>query len=199
MVQEGVHSFMGLTWDKIRKSLGIPDKSTDAETAPEFTGRNQPQIESGPWGDIPEQEGPRMYGGIPEAVTANAGYSQASDQEVGEIGGRSVEQNYQHGPDDGVNVSPTPITLGDTVTVTYSGQLLQNNPQSLHLHWGVGPGHWEHVQDVAMEKAAGGYTATLEVGEEGNFEFCFRDSDNNWDNNEGRNWSYIVHDGEMNR
>lgn len=205
-VQEGVHFYMGLTWEKILRSLGIPDKAEDTETAAEFTGRNQPQIESGPWGDIPEQEGPRQYGGIPEAVTENAGYSDTAreasgggEQGGGVQGGGEGIHHYQQRPDDGVNVSPTPITPGETVVVSYSGPLLHNNPQSLHLHWGIGPGDWEHVQDVAMQKEGDKYTATLEVGEPGNFEFCFRDGRDNWDNNNGRNWSYIVHDGDINR
>lgn len=185
---------MRITWEKIRKSLGIPDKS-DMETAAEFTGKATPSIEPGPWGDIPAQDGSGERSGLPQAVLDSASYSDPAVQREGS--GEAFD--YQHAPDDGVSVAPTPITLGDTVTVTYSGPLLQNNPRSVHLHWGVGPGHWEHIQDVPMEKDGDSFKATLEVGEEGNFEFCFRDDSDNWDNNAGRNWSYIVHDGELNR
>lgn len=242
----GVCLSMRLTWEKIKRSLGIPDKLTDAETAdeiagheverlahqsglasggaegtqdlegrsrgagsegggageggdaqtsPEFTGRNQPQIESGPWGALADQDGPQQYAGIPEAVLDNALYSQ--DQEIGEIGGTggSGEMGAQH--DDGVYVTPTPITLGETVHVKYAGPLTEGNPPALHLHWGFGPGQWTHVEDVAMERDGDAYTATLNVHMDGRFEFCFHDNAGNWDNNDGRNWSYIIHDGEL--
>lgn len=230
---------MRLTWEKMKRSLGIPDKLTDAEmadeiagreaqrlageaeggsdtgsdhesmrsdteigermqadsesdnqTSPEFTGRNQPQIESGPWGALAEQDGPRQYSGIPERIVENQLYS--NDEEIGEIGGLGPEAE-----DDGVYVTPTPITLGETVHVKYTGPLVEANAPSLHLHWGFGPGQWTHVQDVAMEREGDGYTATVNVAQNGRFEFCFHDNSGNWDNNDGRNWSYVIHDGEL--
>lgn len=237
---------------------GPPSARADGQTSPEFTGRGQPQIESGPWGDLAVQDGPRQYSGIPDQVTDDALYSgidaggtqgidpdearrgRGMSADLGNIGhgeaglratpratgglrfsgpngaspngqanpGGDAEgtrghqgadfmaNDWQQREDDGVHVTPTPITLGETVHVKYNGPLAQSG-SSVHLHWGFGPGQWTHVQDQSMEREADGYTATLNVDKDGRFEFCFHDNEGNWDNNEGRNWSYIIHDGEL--
>lgn len=104
---------------------------------------------------------------------------------------------YQSGPDSGIRVDPTPITLGDELKVEYRGLLVQSGAEEVYLHYGFGPGDWRYVQEVPMAMEADGtWSATVQAGEAGRFSFCFRDSAGNWDNNSGRNWSYEIHGGD---
>ncbi|MBO8142871.1 MAG: carbohydrate-binding protein [Firmicutes bacterium] len=108
----------------------------------------------------------------------------------------STAEGYETASGDGVSVSPVPITKGQRVTVIYEGVLARQGAKAVVLHYGIGPGDWRHVRDVPMvETAPGRFEASLEVPMDGRLEFCFRDGAYNWDNNSGRNWSYIIHSG----
>ena len=102
--------------------------------------------------------------------------------------------------DDGVYVSPTPITAGDRVSVKYTGMLAKAGASRLTLRMGYGHHEWSGISDIPMSKVEDG---TFEAGVEIPFEqcsrlqFCFTDDAGNWDNNSGRNWSYEIHCGEQ--
>jgi len=117
------------------------------------------------------------------------------DMEVGELGAR--QDPYQRAPDNGIVVEPTPISGGDRVKVRYNGLLVQDGAQQVFLHYGFGPGEWEDVNDVMMHKNdAGEWEVKVEApANRDRFEFCFRDNAYNWDNNDGVNWSYEIHNG----
>ncbi|WP_027340156.1 carbohydrate-binding protein [Halonatronum saccharophilum] len=96
-----------------------------------------------------------------------------------------------------VTVQPTPITAGERVRVVYDGLLNKSGADNIYLHAGVGFGdNWMDVTDIAMERdQQGKFTAQLRVNTTDRFNFCFKDSADNWDNNSGNNWSYEVHNG----
>lgn len=102
--------------------------------------------------------------------------------------------------DDGVYVRPTPITSGQRVTIWYSGLLARKGADQIFLHYGFGPGAWKDVHDVLMKQVGWiGQTALWEAQLEargfGTLEFCFHDSADHWDNNNGHNWVYQIHWG----
>ncbi len=103
-------------------------------------------------------------------------------------------------PDDGVYVFPTPITAGDSITVRYTGALAQAGAERVYLHMGFGRDTWERVSDVPMEKKGPRtFEARLHLPleETSRFRFCFKDDAGRWDNNNGRDWSYEIHHGEL--
>lgn len=97
-------------------------------------------------------------------------------------------------------VSPVPKSVGDRVVFKYHGMLAESGADQIWLHtgynvWhhpGSGTGQWENVYDYKMSKVGDEWEATVEIVREGQFNFCFKDSANNWDNNNGLNWSYRV-------
>jgi len=106
------------------------------------------------------------------------------DVELGEelIEGRTPSgvgsaEDYQLGPDDGVRVSPMPVTAQSEIVVSYSGLLAKAGATELFLHCGEGPGEWRNVRDVPMEEGPQGtWTARLTAGDGGTLEFCFHDA-----------------------
>jgi hypothetical protein len=95
---------------------------------------------------------------------------------------------------DDISLWPTPIRPGQSVEVRYAGPLTGSG-ESVYLHYGVTSGNnWKNVYEVAMtEKAQGVYTAIIEVpSEPGDLAVCFRNSQGQWDNNDGNNWNYPV-------
>ena len=98
----------------------------------------------------------------------------------------------------GVVVDPTPITAGDEITVLYTGLLAKSGADQVYLHVGFGDGrNWRNVSDLKMSRTGWGWVKTIEMPAESRFNFCFRDSANNWDNNNGLNWSYEIHNGRL--
>jgi len=99
--------------------------------------------------------------------------------------------------EEGVSITPMPVTMNETVSISYDGLLAQNNAGSIYLHVGNGlSDYWTNIQDVSMEKENDVWTTNvLPLGARMNF--CFHDGANNWDNNYGHNWSFTVHNGKQ--
>ena len=99
----------------------------------------------------------------------------------------------------GVVVDPTPITAGEEITVLYNGLLGNESSGQVYFHYGYGGyNRWRNVSDIRMEKTGWGWVSNITVPEhEGRFNFCFRDSVENWDNNNGTNWSFEIHNGSQ--
>lgn len=96
----------------------------------------------------------------------------------------------------GVVVDPMPVTSDEEVTFLYYGLLANDGADQVYMHCGYGnPKNWEQIQDIRMEKTARGWAKTLPIQDKGRFNFCFKDSANNWDNNNGINWTFEIHNG----
>ncbi len=99
---------------------------------------------------------------------------------------------------DGIYLDPVPITLGDEVKIKYKGLLADSAANKVYLHAGFGHGAWDKILDLPMKKTKdGGWSVTVQVDESADFHFCFHDDAQNWDNNNGRNWTYQVHGREQ--
>ena len=75
------------------------------------------------------------------------------------------------------------------VKISYTGQLFQEASQEVTIHYGFGI-NWDNVNDVVMEKTDLGFQAEITLGEGDTFNFCFKDENDNWDNNEGHNYIF---------
>ncbi len=96
-----------------------------------------------------------------------------------------------------VRVEPTPITAGEDVKIKYDGLLSKTGASKVYLHAGVGmEDTWRDVTDIEMKHGSNGdWIAQLRINTTERFNFCFKDCADNWDNNNGHNWSFEVHDG----
>ncbi|MGI6114444.1 MAG: carbohydrate-binding protein [Mahellales bacterium] len=99
--------------------------------------------------------------------------------------------------DDVITVKPMPITLGSDVTIKYNGYLTQHNPDNIVMHVGYGRNdNWTHVTDVAMKPSQGVWEGKLNVKQhDSRLNICFKDNHQHWDNNNGNNWSFEIHNG----
>ena len=75
------------------------------------------------------------------------------------------------------------------VKISYIGKLFQNASEEVFIHYGFGL-NWNHVNDIKMEKTDLGFQAEIELGEGDTFNFCFKNGDNCWDNNDGQNYVF---------
>ena len=83
------------------------------------------------------------------------------------------------------------LVANTTVKVSYSGTLFQNNADEVFIHYGFGL-NWENLQDVKMEKTELGFQAEIELDDSDSLNFCFNDGQDNWDNNNGQNYTFAI-------
>ena len=75
------------------------------------------------------------------------------------------------------------------VKISYTGKLFQNSSEEVSIHYGFGF-DWANINDIQMEKTDLGFQAEIELGEGDTFNFCFKDENDCWDNNDGQNYIF---------
>ena len=89
------------------------------------------------------------------------------------------------------------IVENTEIKVTYAGELFQNKSSNVTIHYGFGD-NWANAQDVVMQKTDLGYQANINVLEGEMLNFCFKNSDGQWDNNNGCNYQFEIQKQENN-
>ena len=78
-------------------------------------------------------------------------------------------------------------------TITYSGFLFEKGSESVSIVYGFGS-QWEHTSEIKMEKTENGFTAELDMLGYDLFNCCFKNGNNEWDNNYGGNYVFEIED-----
>lgn len=99
---------------------------------------------------------------------------------------------------DGVVVDPTPVTAESKIEVFYDGLLFKNGADAIWVYVGYGHNNqWNNSEYFKMNKTGWGFEKSFYISGYDRLNFCFKDSADNWDNNNGLNWSYEIHDGHQ--
>ena len=77
------------------------------------------------------------------------------------------------------------------VKISYTGKFFQDSSEEVFIHYGFGI-NWDNVNDIKMEKTELGFQAEIELGEGETFNFCFKNGNDEWDNNEGQNYVFPI-------
>ncbi len=83
------------------------------------------------------------------------------------------------------------IIENSKLKISYVGDLYQNGSEEVFLHYGFGL-QWDDVSDIKMEKTELGFQCEIEIKEYESLNLCFRNSNNEWDNNDGENYIFLV-------
>ena len=81
------------------------------------------------------------------------------------------------------------------VKISYTGTLFQDGSEQVYLHYGF-DNEWKDLNEIEMEKTDLGYQAEIELPEYETFNFCLRNSNDVWDNNEGQNYIFNLEKNE---
>lgn len=91
----------------------------------------------------------------------------------------------------GVEISQDPVGVNHDVQITYAGLLKSSGADRVCLHCGIDG--WKNPKDQMMTRNPDGtFGATIKASAAHEVNFCFKDSANNWDNNNGWNWRIRV-------
>ena len=82
------------------------------------------------------------------------------------------------------------------VKISYAGKLFQDNCGEVYIHYGFGL-NWDNLGEIKMEKTELGFQAEVELISSETFNFCFRNAENEWDNNDGQNYIFPIEKVEL--
>lgn len=78
------------------------------------------------------------------------------------------------------------------VKISYTGKFFQENSNNdVYIHYGFGL-LWDNVNEIKMEKTDLGYQAIIYLNGTESLNFCFKNSNNEWDNNNGKNYVFEI-------
>lgn len=82
------------------------------------------------------------------------------------------------------------------IKISYAGELFQNNSEEVFIHYGFGL-NWDNLGEVPMEKTELGFQAEVELLSSDTLNLCFRNGNDEWDNNNGQNYVFPIEKVEL--
>ena len=77
------------------------------------------------------------------------------------------------------------------VKVSYTGKFFQNGSTDVYIHFGFGNA-WDSLQEVKMELTDLGFQTEIDLIGEDTLNFCFKNENDEWDNNENQNYIFPI-------
>ncbi len=90
-----------------------------------------------------------------------------------------------------VSISPEPPRKGQEVLIHYRGLLAECGADQVWLHYGFDS--WKNTHTVNMNKVGeNSFSCALKAEGKKEMNFCFKDSAEHWDNNNGQDWNISI-------
>ena len=77
------------------------------------------------------------------------------------------------------------------IKISYTGNLFNETSEEVYIRYGFG-NDWNNTIDIKMNKTELGFQTEIELTDDSSFDFCFYNSKDEWDNNEGKNYSFEI-------
>ena len=77
------------------------------------------------------------------------------------------------------------------VKISYTGEFFQDASEEVFIHYGFGL-NWDNLNDIKMERTELGFQAEIELTDADSFNFCFKNNEEKWDNNNGQNYIFPI-------
>lgn len=82
------------------------------------------------------------------------------------------------------------------IKISYTGKLFQDNSEEVFIHYGFGI-NWDNINEIKMMKTELGFQAEIDLISSDTLNFCFRNSNNEWDNNNSKNYIFPIEKLEL--
>ena len=83
------------------------------------------------------------------------------------------------------------LTPNSIVKISYTGKFFQDGSKNVIIHYGFG-NKWENLSEHEMKKSDLGFQIEIELLDKGTFNFCLKNENNEWDNNNGQNYIFQI-------
>ena len=88
------------------------------------------------------------------------------------------------------------LIQGANVKISYTGKLFQENSEEVFIHYGFGD-NWDNVTEDPMNKTELGFQVELDLNNSNKLNLCFRNSNYEWDNNDGQNYIFNIEEAPV--
>ena len=78
-----------------------------------------------------------------------------------------------------------------TVKISYTGKFFQNGSEKVYAHYGFG-NTWDNINEIEMNKTELGFQTEITMCEGETFNLCFKNENNEWDNNDNKNYIFTL-------
>ena len=82
------------------------------------------------------------------------------------------------------------------VKISYTGVFFENNSEEVYIHYGFGVS-WDNLSEIKMERTELGFQTEIDLLESDTFNFCFRNGNDEWDNNDYQNYVFELEKPSM--
>ena len=83
------------------------------------------------------------------------------------------------------------LTSNSIVKISYTGKFFQDGSKEVLIHYGFG-NEWESLTEQNMKKTDLGFQIEVELLDKETFNFCLKNENNEWDNNNGQNYVFQI-------
>lgn len=87
------------------------------------------------------------------------------------------------------------LTANSTVKISYTGRFFQDHSTEVYINYAFGD-NWAEEATTSMTKTELGFQIEIDIPETSLFSFCFKNEKEEWDNNEGANYSFEINHPE---
>ena len=88
------------------------------------------------------------------------------------------------------------LTPNTNVKISYIGKFFQDESKQVYIHYGFG-NDWENIVEAEMTKSELGYQIEIDLIDRPTFNFCFKNENGEWDNNDGDNYIFTLEKPEL--
>ena len=82
------------------------------------------------------------------------------------------------------------------IKISYTGKFFEENSDKVFIHFGYGL-NWDNISEIEMQKTDLGFQAEINLISSNSLNLCFRNSNNEWDNNNGQNYVFEIEPQEI--
>ena len=81
------------------------------------------------------------------------------------------------------------LVQNSKVKISYTGKFFEDESDEVYIHFGFGT-FWAYLSEVKMERTEIGFQTEINLLEADTFNFCFRNGNDEWDNNNAENYVF---------
>ena len=81
------------------------------------------------------------------------------------------------------------LVQNSKVKISYTGFFFENGSEEVYIHFGFGV-NWDNLSEIKMEKTELGFQAEIELIESDTLNLCFKNENDEWDNNNTENYVF---------
>ena len=83
------------------------------------------------------------------------------------------------------------LTANSTVNISYTGKFFQDGSKEVSIRYGFG-NEWENQTEADMIKTDLGFQIEVNLIDKETFNFCIKNENDEWDNNDGKNYIFNI-------